>query len=444
MRSLTLRLTVLTGLWVAAGLGGAGWFVADIATRQIEASFDARIGTVLDTVIAAAALEPDGRITIASLPAGTDFDRPFSGAYWQVTRPDGVLTTSRSLWDQTLPKGVGGHQGALLRDVPGPRGSQLRVAERDVVLLGGTEPAHFAVGLSSDQQRAEVDRLRRILIGVFALLGLGLVAGVAIQVVVGLAPLRLARRTLAEVRAGTRDRLGLAAPAEIAPLVAEVDALIEQNRATVERARAHVGNLAHALKTPIAVLRNALGASPADVGLARTEAASLERLVQHHLARARVTALTTATGVPDVSPLAVTEEVAAALRRLFAERGLTITVTGDARVRLRTDAQDLTEMLGNLMENACRWAATQVSVTVAGTTDSVVISVQDDGPGLPPGAEDSALARGGRLDEAEPGSGLGLAIVADLAALQGGDLALSRATAGGLRADLRLPRRGAG
>lgn len=444
MRSLTLRLALLTGLWVATGLGAAGWFVSDIATRQIEAAFDARIGTVLDTVIAAAALDPDGRITIAPLPAGTDFERPFSGAYWQVTRADGVLTTSRSLWDQTLPKGVGGHEGALLRDVPGPRGSRLRLAERDVVLLGATEPAHFAVALSSDQQRAEVDRLRRILIGVFALLGLGLVAGVAIQVVVGLAPLRLARRTLAEVRAGTRDRLGLAAPSEIAPLVAEVDALIEQNRATVERARAHVGNLAHALKTPIAVLRNALGASPPDIGSARAEAASLERLVQHHLVRARVTAQITATGVPEVSPLAVTEDVAAALRRLFTARRLTITVTGDAGLRLRTDAQDLTEMLGNLMENACQWAASGVTVTIAGMPESVVISVEDDGPGLPPGAEGAALARGGRLDEAEPGSGLGLAIVADLVALQGGDLTLSASAAGGLRADLRLPRRGVG
>jgi signal transduction histidine kinase len=444
MRSLTLRLTLLTGLWVATGLGGAGWFVADIATRQIEAAFDARIGTVLDTVIAAATQGADGRIRVAPLPAGTDFERPFSGAYWQVTRADGSVTTSRSLWDQTLPAGRTGHVGVLLRDIPGPRGSQLRVAERDVVLLDASEPAHFSVALSTDAQRAEVDRLRRILIGVFALLGLGLVAGVAIQVVVGLAPLRLARRTLAEVRAGTRDRLGLAAPAEIAPLVAEVDALIEQNRATVERARAHVGNLAHALKTPIAVLRNALGVTPPDIGSARAEAASLERLVQHHLARARVTALTTATGMPEVSPLAVTEEVAAALRRLFTARDLTISVTGDARVRLRTDAQDLTEMLGNLMENACQWATAQVSVTVTGTADSVVISVEDDGPGLPAGAEGSALARGGRLDEAAPGSGLGLAIVADLVALQGGDLALSRAAAGGLRADLRLPRRGAG
>jgi signal transduction histidine kinase len=148
--------------------------------------------------------------------------------------------------------------------------------------------------------------------------------------------------------------------------------------------------------------------------------------------------------MPEVSPLAVTEEVAAALRRLFTARDLTISVTGDARVRLRTDAQDLTEMLGNLMENACQWATAQVSVTVTGTADSVVISVEDDGPGLPAGAEGSALARGGRLDEAAPGSGLGLAIVADLVALQGGDLALSRAAAGGLRADLRLPRRGAG
>ncbi len=443
MRSLTLRLTVMTALWVAAGLAVAGWLVNDAAVRQIDAAFDARLQAMLGSVVATVSETPDGRLQIARAAiSGEDFDRPLSGAYWQVTGPDGVPITSRSLWDQTLPPAESGHAGILLHDLTGPRGEPLRLAERDVVLPNGSAPIHVAVALSRADTVAEIDRLRQVVGLVFALLVSGLVLVVAAQVVLGLAPLRRARRRLAEVRAGTRDRLGLDAPSEIAPLVTEVDALIAQNRITVERARAHVGNLAHALKTPIAVLRNAVDAEPPDIAAARTEVAALDRLIQHHLARARGMAVTASSGVPEIVPFAVAQDLAAALRRLFADRDLVIDVRGGGAVRLRIDGQDFTEMLGNLMDNACKWARHQVVVTVGERDDRVTIGVEDDGPGLPDGGEATALARGGRLDEAAPGSGLGLAIAADLAALYGGSLTLSPSGAGGLAATLALPRRG--
>ena len=441
MRSLTLRLAVLAGLWVAAGLGVAAWFVADLATRQIEAAFDMRLAALLDGVVGATAPDAGGQARVARVPAGADFDTPLSGAYWQVTGPGGAVSTSRSLWDQTLPEARDGHDGTLLRDGVGPRGEALRVLERDVLFPGAAGPVHIVVALSRSATEAEIVRLRRGLGLVFVLLGIGLVAGVVAQVVVGLAPLRRVRRALAEVRAGTRETLAMPAPAEIAPLVAEVDALIAQNRETVERARTHVGNLAHALKTPVAVLRNALAEVPPDVATARAEAGSLERLVQHHLARARGAARAGGMAAPEIAPLALAEELAAALRRLFAERGLVLEVRGEASARLRADPQDVTEMLGNLMENACKWARSRVVVVVAAGPDAVRVAVEDDGPGLPAGSEAEALARGGRLDEAAPGSGLGLSIVADLAAMRGGSLALSRAALGGLRAELMLPRR---
>jgi signal transduction histidine kinase len=441
MRSLTLRLALLAGLWVAAGLGGAAWFVAGIATAQIEAALEARLGALLDSLAAAVEVDEAGRAGVARPPAGADFEAPFSGAYWQVTGPDGGVATSRSLWDQSLPAASRGHAGVLLRQAAGPRGEPLLVAERDLLLPDGAAPLHIAVALSRAATMAEVARLRRGLGFGFLLLGVGLVAGVVLQVVVGLAPLRRIRRALAEVRAGEREALAMPAPSEIAPLVTEVDALIRQNRETVAMARTHLGNLAHALKTPIAVLRNALEAMPPAIPVARAEAAALDRLVQHHLARARSAAL--AAGTAEVAPLALAEEVAQALRRLF--RDIAIAVQGDARARLRADAQDLTEMLGNLMENACQWAGGAVTVTIAAEGDAIRIAVEDDGPGLTPGlAVDEAMARGVRLDEAKPGSGLGLAIVRDLAALAGGSLELAEGAKGGLRALLVLPRRGAG
>jgi signal transduction histidine kinase len=442
-RSLTLRLALATGLWVAAGLGAVGWFLADVAVRQVEAAFDARLAGLLDAAVAAVAIDGAGRATVVRAPAGADFERPLGGAYWQVTGPEGTVVTSRSFWDQTLPPARADHDGVLLRDAVGPRGEPLRVAERDVLPPGATAPVHVAVALSRAAAEAEAVRLRTVLLSVFGLLGLGLLAGVVATVVAGLAPLRRVRRALAEVRAGTRQHLDVAVPSEIAPVVAEIDALLAANRTTVERARTHVGNLAHALKTPLAVLRNALEAPRPDVAVARDEAAALDRLVRHHLARARAAART-AVAAPAVSPLAVAEEIAGALRRLSADRGVAIETAGDAAAGVPVDPQDMAEMLGNLMENACTWARTRVLVRVEAEGGAVVATVCDDGPGLPDADRATALLRGERLDERTPGSGLGLPIVADLAGLHGGSLELGRGAAGGLRAVLRLPRSPAG
>lgn len=440
--SLALRLALAAGLWVAVGLGAASWFITGVAIRQVETAFDARLLGLLDATVAAVTIDPGGQPSVVRAPAGADFDRPFGGAYWQVTGPDGAIATSRSLWDQTLPSAPPtGRAGVLLSDAPGPRGQKLRLAQRDVLLPGAPAPSRVVVALSRAGVEAEAARLRAVLLAAFGLLGFGLVSGVVATVILGLAPLRRLRRALAEVRAGTRQRLDLAAPSEIAPVIAEIEALVAANRATVERARTHVGNLAHALRTPLAVLRNALAAPRPDLAAARAEAASLERLVQHHLARAR-TAARTGLAAPAVAPFAVAEQIAAALGRLFAERAITVGVAGDRVAAVAVDVQDLTEMLGNLMENACKWARTRVVVRVAAADDDVSVAVSDDGPGLPEGDRAIALARGERLDERAPGSGLGLAITADLAALYGGRLELGRSEAGGLCATLRLSRRG--
>jgi signal transduction histidine kinase len=457
LRSLTLRLALLTALWVAAGLVVTGWFVSGVAERQIEAAAEARLTGVMEALVAAVATDAAGQFHLERPPPGAEFDRPLSGQYWRVLGP-GIAASSRSLWDAQLPPPLApAEPGAeTSRDIRGPRGEWLRLLERTVAIPGAAGPLTVQVAASRDATDAEVARLRRGIGLAFALLGLGLVGGVAAQVVWGLRPLRAARRALAEVRAGRRDQLALAAPAEIAPLVEEVDALIAQNRATLERARAHVGNLAHALKTPIAVLLNALGGAEARDAVALGQARAIERIVQHHLARARSVALSAPAGLAGwaSSPLAAAEEVAAALRRLQAERGLTIAVEGDAGLRVRADRQDLIEIVGNLMENACKWAVGRVRVHVAAAAGGVrrgtgnglplvALEVEDDGPGLPqdgPAAQAAAMARGVRLDEAVPGAGLGLAIVADLVSLHGGRLVLGRSSGlGGACVRLELP-----
>jgi len=439
-RSLALRLALAAGLWVAGGLGAVAWLVTDIAVRQIEAAFNARLSGLLDAAVAAAVTDAEGRVVVARAPAGADFERPFSGAYWQITAPDGSLATSRSLWDQTLPAATSGHEGVVLRDVSGPRDDMLRVAERDLLLPGATGTAHVAVALSRTEVEIEIDQLRALLLLTFTLLGLGLVAGVVAMVVAGLAPLRRVSQALAEIRDGRREQLAIEAPSEIAPLVVQLDELIAANRVTVERARSHVGNLAHAVKTPLAVLRNALDQDRPDIETARAEASGLERLVQHHLARARTSALAKANAGMSVAPFLIAEEIANALRRIFVDRGVSIVVEGERGAHVRADPQDLTEMLGNLMENACKWAHGKVLVSVVATDSKVLVTIIDDGPGLPKAERDAVIGRGVRLDERKPGSGLGLGIAAELAALHNGKLEISVGPSGGVAATLHLQR----
>ncbi|MBL6456859.1 HAMP domain-containing histidine kinase [Belnapia sp. T6] len=442
-RSLTWRLALLSALWVAFGLLVAGWLVLGIASDQLLRGLDTRVVGLLDRVAGAAATGSDGRPRLERPLSEPDLEQPFSGTYWQMATAGGARASSRSLWDARLPGfDAEAGPGPRLRDVAGPRGEALRLGERAVVPPDGGAPLLVQVALARGGVDAELRRLRWLIGLGFGLLGLGLVAGTILQVVWGLRPLRQARQAVAELRAGERegDLAAAAAPSEIAPLLEEIDALVMQNRATVERARAHLGNLAHALKTPLAVQRAALDATPPDLVVLRAEVQAMERLVQHHLGRARAAALsnTHATGA---LPLAVGEDIARALRRLPAGRDLTIAVTGDARARVAVDPQDLAEMVGNLMENACQWARSRIALTVAREGAMVRLLIEDDGPGLPEEERERVLARGVRLDEAAPGSGLGLAIARELVELHGGRLALEAGAAGGLRVRLELPAR---
>ncbi|MFN3449033.1 MAG: sensor histidine kinase [Roseococcus sp.] len=438
--SLTWRLAASAAFWVAMGLGLIGWFVIRTDARQIEAAADARIERQLDSLVAAVAFDRALGPLVTRALADPEFERPLSGFYWQLTGPGGTVLTSRSLWDSRLPPPLPGEGRLVARDLWGPRGEALRVLEREVTIEapGGRVAIAVQIAVPRAATDEEILSLRRGVVLAFSVLGAGLVVVVVGLVVWGLRPLRRTQEELVEVREGRRQHMDVAAPSEIAPLVEEIEALIEQNRATVERARHHVGNLAHALKTPIAVLRNAIESG--DLEAARGQALTLDRLVQHHLRRARAGALA-GSAAGESAPYEVAQAVATALSRLTAQRGLLIEVRGERAARVRADAQDLTEMLGNLIENATKFAARCVRVTVSAPRGQpVAIEIEDDGPGLPPGEDAAALARGVRLDESKAGSGLGLAIVNDLAQLYGGRLVLGASPSlGGLRARLELP-----
>ena len=279
------------------------------------------------------------------------------------------------------------------------------------------------------------------------MLGLALLAAAVVQVEVGLRPLARLRRELAAVRGGLRKRFATeAVPVEVEPLTQDLNLLLEHSEAVLARARVQAGNLAHALKADLTVLANEVRElAPANVAeMAPRLEARLERMrrhLDHHMARARAAA---ARGVPGVSTevATVVAGLVRTLERLHAERGLAIEVGLSDGLRFGGEREDLQEMLGNLMDNACKWARRRVRVVGhAEGRDALLLAVEDDGPGLPAERRAALPVPGVRLDESVPGTGLGLAVVRDLAELYGGTLRLDEAEAelGGLRAELRLP-----
>ncbi|WP_025916033.1 HAMP domain-containing sensor histidine kinase [Herminiimonas sp. CN] len=444
MKSITLRLVILCALWLSLGLTVVGLYVNRVATRQLQDAADARIAALHDAVTANVEFDAGGRLQLPhSLPT-PEFEQPLSGVYWQITA-SGNLLRSKSLWDETLPPPRAGNGGAQWSTIKGPRNQNVRLLARAITLPDFPQTVWVQVAITQDNTEREIASLRRTLLLGLTALGALLVAGVCAIVIAGLRPLRQAKHALHAIRRGQNDRLALSAPDEIAPLFHEINALVAENHQTVERARCYVGNLAHALKTPLTVATNALASSAPDLALAQQQIALLNRTVAHHLARARISARSAAhSAQTGAYPLAIAQEVAAALRRIAPQ--VEIAVEGDASAQAAIDRQDLIELLGNLMDNAIKWAHSHCRVEIglirdAGPDARIGIRIEDDGPGMADEVA-SALARqrGERLDEAQAGSGLGLAIAEEIVLLYGGGMAVApKGALGGVRVDVTLP-----
>jgi signal transduction histidine kinase len=280
-----------------------------------------------------------------------------------------------------------------------------------------------------------------MLIAALALLGVGLVVATLFQVRFGLAPLRAIRHDLSAIRSGEAEKLEGGLPDEITPLQQELNALIQSNREIVERARTHVGNLAHALKTPLSVITNEARGKRRPLAAKVIEQAEIMRIqITHHLDRARVAARAGAIG-DTTNVETVLKALKRTLDRIHDERGIELSLSCSNGLKFLGEKQDFEEMVGNLLDNACKWARSRVRLSAerAEGAPSFTVLVDDDGPGLNRAERAKAVKRGQRLDESKPGSGLGLSIVADLAHLYKGRFDLEPSPDGGLRARLELP-----
>lgn len=436
-RSLGLRLVLAALVWGAVGLAVAGAVISVLLRDVVERSLDAVLDATMTTLIAETDFDALGYPLLAAEPADARFALPLSGWYWQIAASDVVLLRSPSLFEADLGAGAAPPDGRVHVDhVTGPGAQPLRRLWRDFTAPGADEPLRVTVTLPQSVVFREVATLRRPLLLALALLGLGLVVAIAVQVRVGLAPLRRLVAEVAAVRHGTADRLPPVRDAELAPLVAEMNDLLADNRAVIERARTHVGNLAHALKTPLSVLANAPDADTAQAMVAR-----MDGMIGYHLRRARGVGAGLAT-VPRTPLAPVLDDLALVLRGACAARGLLLRCDADPGAVFAGERQDAEEMLGALMENATKWARSRIVVHASVDAGRLTVTIDDDGPGIAPEARAFVLGRGARLDEAAPGQGLGLPIAADLATLYGGSLTLTVSPWGGLRATLGLPAAG--
>ncbi|WP_199261325.1 ATP-binding protein [Paracoccus binzhouensis] len=418
----------LTGVALLAGYLALAAILEDFVTGR----FDAETEAVAEALIAGASIDAGGRLVAGPAPADPRFDRPLSGWFWQLSQDGTAMAKSPSLFDNVLNPPDAEVQGG---PGIGPEGEALRVTHHRFTLPDNGSALAVTVTAPRAEIEASLSRLRRPLAASLAVLGLALALASVLQVAAGLRSLDRLGRDIRAIRAGRAETLPLPAVAELRPVAAEINALLEQNRAVLARSREHVGNLAHSLKTPLAALDNALPADhPGHALIAR-----MDRQIGWHLRRARSSAAPRLLG--QRTPLApVIDDILLVLRGPVREAGLAVDLAIPPEAAFAGERQDLEEMLGNLVENAVKWADSRIRLSARGEGERLRILIEDDGPGMSAEDHTLALTRGARLDETgPPGAGLGLAIVADLAALHGGGLALERSDLGGLRAVLSLP-----
>ncbi len=454
--SLALRLVISSAAWTLMILSVTAAILISLCRDFVEENFDQRLNQSLENLIARTA--PQGTLDIRR-PSDLGeplFSRPLSGAYWQIRSADrnsDLAFKSESLADETYKTpselGVKPDQRRVRQAyVDGPEGQVLRVIERDIDFGQENESRIFSISVAFDTTAvdAETRYLTNTIVLTLALLGAGLLLATFFQVRFGLSPLKDIGYRLAAIRSGEETLLEGTPPDEILPLQEELNALIKANWSVVERARTHVGNLAHALKTPLSVIINEATAQNNEFAQKIAQQATLMRQqISHHLDRARIAAqIRPISGVTDVG--LELNALSRALTKIYEDRSIDLQVDCPGGVRFFGEKQDFDEMAGNLMDNACKWARSTVAVKVeiepgAGTplARCFHLTIEDDGPGLPEEFRHAAVKRGRRLDENVPGSGLGLSIVAELTHLYRGALSLEAAPGGGLRARLILP-----
>ncbi|WP_152045386.1 ATP-binding protein [Aureimonas psammosilenae] len=446
---LAVRVIAFSSLWVVAAVVVIGGVISALYAQTASRGFEDLLVAQLYNIVSSVSVSPEGNLTGSPDLGDLRYSQPLSGWYWEVL-PASENLKGRLASISLGPADIPSPPAALVPfdtsyrrtyEARGLEGEALTAVETEILLDQDNRAARFRVMGNASLLKADIRRFDRTLAGYLAVFGLGSIVINAMTILLGLRPLTNVRRALGEVRAGRAERLVGRFPVEIRPLTVELNALIDNNRRIVERARTQVGNLAHSLKTPLAVLMNEAGIIGGEKGrLVSEQSERMQFQVQNYLNRARVAAQ----GEGAVFRTSV-QPVLARLVRVVGKLNPALTVEGPDEAGTLApifagEQQDYEEMIGNLLENAGKWAMSRVVVSLElsepGFFDT---TVEDDGEGLDEAGMAEAVKRGRRLDEKKPGSGLGLSIVSDLVSEYRGTLVLARSPLGGLRASVRLP-----
>lgn len=441
-RSLFGRLFLSAGLFIAIALMIAGLSIGQVLERFVMQGLDQRLDAQIALLVRV--VRPDGSLDSGKAIDMPPFDRAGSGWAWQIVTPRQTLR-SASLEGATMPLPDLRPHWRPRRNEPGIEPADGRTAAGEGLHFRVLQIASPAgpVTISASAPRAVVERPLQQALGPLALslviLGAVLIAAILLQLRFGLRPLRRLEDALIAVRAGQTRHVPEDQPYELRSLVGQLNGLIDQNEAGLENARRHVANLAHGLKTPLAALQVRLAENGQDHDGEMTRLVKrIDTSIRHHLGRARAVA----PGGPARKNTALGSHVADlvdTLGRIHAGRQVTAHVAMAADLAVRCDPQDLDEMLGNLVDNAWRWAAATVTIDARAIGSNIVCTITDDGPGLGEDQRDDALVAGLRMDERPDGHGFGLSITQELAELYGGSLQLGAGSSGGLAVRLTLP-----
>lgn len=444
-RSLRLRLFVAATIAVSVALVLGAILLTQLFERHVIRHYDAELQSYLRQLSSAVEFAPDGKVVLARQLQDARFEEPLSGLYWQIEEDrTGFILGSRSLWDThiPLPKDVLPAGQIDHHVLPGPQGAAVRVQERMIVfdLPSGSRALRMAVAVNQSEITDASRAFGADLWPAMAVVGLILLAATWFYIGVGLRPLETIRRSLSAVRAGAARRLEGDFPSEVQPLVEEANALLAAQDESLAKARARAADLAHGLKTPLAVLQSdaerlrARGHDDIAEEMGQL-AGQMRRHVERELAKTRMRG-----AAFQATPLLpVVERLVASLKRTPRGEALSWQILVPPHLSVAADSEDMTELLGNLLDNAGKWAASEVRIVAEIAGASLRVHVVDDGPGVPDAALAALPERGTRLDENVPGTGLGLAIARDIAAACHGSLQIANRVGGGFSAVIELP-----
>ena len=443
MNSLAVRLFFSATVWIILTLLSAGLLLSDLNKQNNLEAFDDRLNLLLETLIGGSKVDSSDGITVVTSIGEPRFFQPYSGWYWQINKGNKTLSRSRSMWDQVFTPDkrlIGGRSQFI--DAVGQNNKQLiekkdlYIVEREISFPGITEPINFILSGDTFEYKENIKNFDNTLSAILIFLGVGLMMAVFLQVKFGLFPLNKIKDALFKIRNGDKKKLEAKYPLEVQPLATEINDLLEHNEKIVERARTHVGNLAHVLKTPLAVITNEIDK---EKKLLSNQITLMKKHIDRYLKKAHLESV----GKNIKSKIAFLEflnKMVLIFQKLYPNKEIEFK-RGFKEFFVYGSMEDMEELIGNLIENACKWGKEKVRIKFENYgKNKVKILIEDDGPGLEKEQKNKVFTRGFRVDEQTPGSGLGLNIVKDIIEIYKGEIWLEKSSSlGGLKVNIILP-----